>query len=56
MAEVAVSRNAARLAAEGAAAGQIAFIRDPAHARRITEQNGLDALALAEAAARMATK
>ncbi len=37
-------------------ADQIAFIRDPAHARRITEQNGLDALALAEAAAKMATK
>ena len=35
-------------------ADQIAFIRDPAHQRRITEANGREAVALAEAAARLA--
>ena len=35
-------------------ADQIAFIRDRKHVRRITESNGRDALALAEAAVRLA--
>ena len=35
-------------------ADQIAFIRDAGHPRRVTEQNGRDSLALAEAAATLA--
>ena len=35
-------------------ADQLAGIRDPSHARRITERNGRDALALAEDAASLA--
>ena len=35
-------------------ADQVAFIRDPAHQRRITEANGRDAVALAEAAVKLA--
>ena len=37
-------------------ADQIAFVRDPAHQRRVTEENGLDALALAETAANLAAE
>ncbi len=37
-------------------ADQIAFIRDRSHARRITEANGRDAVAVAEAAVKMAER
>jgi predicted dehydrogenase len=38
----------------GLLADQVAFIRDPSHARRVTEQNGRAAVALAEAATTLA--
>ncbi len=37
-------------------ADQIAYIRNSAHARRVTETNGRDSLALAEAAAKLAAR
>jgi len=37
-------------------ADQIAFIRDARHSRRVTEQNGRDSLALAQAAATLASR
>lgn len=37
-------------------ADQIAAIRDPVHSRRVTEENGREALALAEAACRLAAE
>ena len=35
-------------------AEQVAYVRDPSRRRRVTEQNGRDSLALAEAAAKLA--
>jgi len=37
-------------------ADQIAYVRDPAHARRVTEANGRDSLALAASAANLAAR